>query len=68
MNIAQALHLSMEKKGGGDWWYYRSAPCPMLLFRTVFFKVLYEQALSIWRLMAGRFAVEMFREYRVMLK
>lgn len=33
--------------------YYKNAPCPGLLLRAVFSEVLYGQACSPWRLLAG---------------
>lgn len=33
--------------------YYNNTPCPRLLLRPVFSQVLYGQACSLWRLLAG---------------
>lgn len=64
MNATEVLHSTKEGEGEGGRWLVglcnKSAHCPMLLFIIVFFKVMYWQACSPWRLLADEIG---FRDF-----
>lgn len=70
MNIAEALHSTREKEGGGDWWdYIIEVPfAPRSCSELCFLKCCMGKHASFGDLWLVGLAVGMFREYRVMLK